>query len=61
MSSPHGRVLVTVPEAELEEALARVSRVFGLVSVSPTLTVPPDLTANFTLIFSTWVREIRRC
>jgi tRNA uracil 4-sulfurtransferase len=45
VSSPYGRVVVTVPEADLEEACARVGRVFGLVSFSPTRTVAPELVA----------------
>jgi thiamine biosynthesis protein ThiI len=45
VSSPHGRVVVTVAAADREEACARVSRVFGLVSYSPTVTVPADMAA----------------
>jgi thiamine biosynthesis protein ThiI len=45
VSNPHGRVMVTVPDADVEEACARVGRVFGLVSLSPTLTVAPDMAA----------------
>jgi thiamine biosynthesis protein ThiI len=45
VSTPHGRVMVRVREEDLEEACGRVGRVFGLVSLSPTLTVAPDLAA----------------
>jgi thiamine biosynthesis protein ThiI len=45
VKSPHGRVMVSVREADLEEACARVGRVFGLVSLSPTLTVPAEMAA----------------
>jgi len=43
VSAPHGRVLVTVPEAGLEDACARLTRVFGLVSLSPARAVAPEL------------------
>jgi tRNA uracil 4-sulfurtransferase len=45
VETPHGRVLVRVGEAELEEACARVSRVFGLVSYSPARVVAAELEA----------------
>jgi tRNA uracil 4-sulfurtransferase len=35
IESPHGRLLVRTPEAQLDEACSRVERVFGLVSISP--------------------------
>jgi thiamine biosynthesis protein ThiI len=34
VQAPHGRILVRVPRAHVEEAAARVERVFGLVSLS---------------------------
>jgi thiamine biosynthesis protein ThiI len=40
--APHGRMVVEVPEQEMEEACARLGRVFGLVSVSPAVAVPAD-------------------
>jgi thiamine biosynthesis protein ThiI len=43
VSAPHGRILVTVPAAGLDEASARLERVFGLVSVSPARAVPPTV------------------
>jgi tRNA uracil 4-sulfurtransferase len=42
VSAPYGRVLVSVPAAELEEACARLGRVFGLVSLSPGRVVPAE-------------------
>jgi thiamine biosynthesis protein ThiI len=45
VTAPHGRVLVTVPAQELEEACARLGRVFGLVSLSPARAVPAQLPA----------------
>jgi tRNA uracil 4-sulfurtransferase len=43
VSAPHGRVLVAVPEAALEDACDRLGRVFGLVSVSPARAAPAEL------------------
>jgi thiamine biosynthesis protein ThiI len=34
VENPHGRILVRVPDAHVQEAAARVERVFGLVSLS---------------------------
>jgi thiamine biosynthesis protein ThiI len=45
VSNPHGRVVVTVDEADREEACQRVARVFGLVSLSPAVTVAPEMAA----------------
>jgi thiamine biosynthesis protein ThiI len=45
VSTPHGRVLVTLRDADLEEGCDRVGRVFGLVSYSPTITVPTEMAA----------------
>jgi thiamine biosynthesis protein ThiI len=45
VTAPHARVLVSVRDADLEEACTRVARVFGLVSISPAITVAPDMTA----------------
>jgi thiamine biosynthesis protein ThiI len=45
VSTPHGRLVVRVREADLEEACVRVSRVFGLVSLSPTRTVTREMPA----------------
>jgi tRNA uracil 4-sulfurtransferase len=35
VENPHGRILVRVEDAQLDEACDRVERVFGLVSISP--------------------------
>jgi thiamine biosynthesis protein ThiI len=43
VETPHGRVLVHVDAADLDEACARVARVFGLVSFSPAVAVPAEL------------------
>jgi thiamine biosynthesis protein ThiI len=45
VTAPHGRVMVEVPVAELEEACGRLGRVFGLVSISPARAVAPELAA----------------
>jgi thiamine biosynthesis protein ThiI len=45
VESPHGRIVVRASDAVAEEATARVSRVFGLVSISPAETVPADMEA----------------
>jgi tRNA uracil 4-sulfurtransferase len=45
VESPHGRILVRVGEAELEEAATRVARVFGLVSLSIAAEVEPTYEA----------------
>ncbi len=43
IDSPHGRILVRLAEADIDEGLARLERVFGLVSVSPVAEVAPDI------------------
>jgi thiamine biosynthesis protein ThiI len=43
VSTPHGRILVAVPDGALEDACQRLGRVFGLVSLSPAHSVPPEL------------------
>lgn len=43
--APHGRVLVDVPVASVEEACDRLQRVFGLVSVSPAQVTEPAIAA----------------
>jgi thiamine biosynthesis protein ThiI len=45
VEAPHGRILVRVGQADAEEAAARVSRVFGLVSLSLARVVAPELDA----------------
>jgi thiamine biosynthesis protein ThiI len=45
VSAPHGRVFVRAPADLREEVCERVSRVFGLVSVSPARPVPLDVEA----------------
>ena len=45
LESPHGRVLVRVPEAALGQACSRLARVFGLVSFSPAIETPAELEA----------------
>jgi thiamine biosynthesis protein ThiI len=45
VEAPHGRLLVHVPRAHVEEAAARVERVFGLVSLSVARVVAADETA----------------
>jgi len=45
IESPHGRILVRVPPAHVEEAAARVERVFGLVSLSVARVVAAEETA----------------
>lgn len=45
VSVPHGRILVHVPEVDLEEACRRVERVFGLVSLSPAIASAPNMEA----------------
>jgi thiamine biosynthesis protein ThiI len=45
VSSPHGRIVVDVPEEEVEDACARLARVFGLVSISPARTVAAEMAA----------------
>jgi thiamine biosynthesis protein ThiI len=42
---PHGRIVVQVPSGEVEEACARLQRVFGLVSLSVATVVPPQIEA----------------
>jgi thiamine biosynthesis protein ThiI len=42
VEAPHGRLLVRVPRAHVEEAAARVERVFGLVSLSVARVVAAD-------------------
>jgi thiamine biosynthesis protein ThiI len=43
VEAPHGRILVRVDEAALEETAQRLARVFGLVSISPARAVEADL------------------
>jgi thiamine biosynthesis protein ThiI len=43
ITTPHGRVLVTVPDELRAEACGRLERVFGLTSISPATTVPPEI------------------
>jgi thiamine biosynthesis protein ThiI len=45
LESPHGRVLVRVPDAALGQACSRLARVFGLVSFSPAAETPAELDA----------------
>jgi thiamine biosynthesis protein ThiI len=45
VEAPHGRILVRVPEDAAEEAALRVSRVFGLVSLSLARVVAPEVDA----------------
>ena len=45
VEAPHGRILVRVPDAGVDEAVARVERVFGLVSLSVARVVAPELDA----------------
>jgi thiamine biosynthesis protein ThiI len=45
VEAPHGRILVHVPDAQVEEAATRVGRVFGLVSLSVARVVAPELEA----------------
>lgn len=45
VQTPHGRILVEVPDEHREEACARLQRVFGLVSLSPAAVVAADLDA----------------
>jgi thiamine biosynthesis protein ThiI len=42
VEAPHGRILVRVEAGQADEAVARVARVFGLVSVSAARVVPAD-------------------
>jgi len=42
---PHGRILVHVDAAQVDDACARLERVFGLVSFSVAARVPPDIDA----------------
>ncbi len=51
--TPHGRVMVEVPDDEREEAASQIARVFGLVSFSPGIGVAPTMEA----ILETAVRE----
>ena len=45
VETPHGRILVRADDAVGDEAVARVARVFGLVSLSPALSVPAEIEA----------------
>jgi thiamine biosynthesis protein ThiI len=45
VEAPHGRLLVRVPAAHVDEAAERVARVFGLVSLSVARVVAADETA----------------
>src|SRR6266700_1275070 len=42
---PHGRILVHTNPAQVDDACARLERVFGLVSFSVAARVPPDIDA----------------
>jgi len=43
--TPHGRIVVQVPDAIREDACRRLERVFGLVSVSPGVRCDPEMDA----------------
>jgi thiamine biosynthesis protein ThiI len=43
VENPHGRILVRVPDDAVDDAVARVERVFGLVSLSLARVVAPEL------------------
>jgi thiamine biosynthesis protein ThiI len=45
VENPHGRIIVHADDSVGEEATLRVSRVFGLVSLSPAEAVPADMEA----------------
>src|SRR4051812_28290563 len=45
VENPHGRILVRVPAEAADDAVARVERVFGLVSLSVAKVVAADETA----------------
>jgi thiamine biosynthesis protein ThiI len=45
VTTPHGRIVVEVPAEEMEDACARLARVFGLVSISPAQTLAPEMPA----------------
>ncbi len=45
IETPHGRILVRLSEGDVEEACARLERVFGLVSISPVAVVDSEITA----------------
>lgn len=45
VQTPHGRIVVMVPDDLREEATERLQRIFGLVSVSPGAEVPLELPA----------------
>jgi len=45
VEAPHGRILVRVPRAHVEDAASRVQRVFGLVSLSVARVVAAEETA----------------
>jgi tRNA uracil 4-sulfurtransferase len=45
VEAPHGRILVRIPAAAMEDAATRVGRVFGLVSLSVARVVAPELDA----------------
>jgi thiamine biosynthesis protein ThiI len=45
VEAPHGRIIVHLDEALVDEASARVQRVFGLVSLSVASIVPADMEA----------------
>ena len=45
VENPHGRIVVRADDAVAEEATTRVSRVFGLVSISPAESVPAEMEA----------------
>src|SRR6266436_8100294 len=45
VEAPHGRIIVHLDEDVVDEATARVSRVFGLVSLSVASIVPAEMEA----------------
>src|SRR5947207_9989951 len=45
IDAPHGRVVVHTDESIADDACARLERVFGLVSLSRAVRVPPDIEA----------------
>jgi thiamine biosynthesis protein ThiI len=45
VQNPYGRVLVTLPAADADEAAARLQRMFGLVSFSVARALPADVDA----------------
>ena len=45
IDTPHGRIVVHTDAGQVDEACARIERVFGLVSLSVAARVPPDIDA----------------